>query len=678
MGGQGRRRREVEADAGHGNVEVRPPERSQPGRPQGGTRYTVQRGDTLWSIAQRAYGSGRHWRQIMNANPDRVGRGGDLIITGTHLDLPAIQVEGGEQAPETPAVEAPTPEAGDESPALAGDGPVTGAPEQDAVEAATPAVEPEGVCTEWGDFAIYPDDYEGPLPSTGADGVHHVHRATYDRIMVMAETVARMRRIAAVSEIDELLSYGAFDWAITDSEAREALRLLGGLPMSQLGPALDSLGQEKIDRLLDNLPASARGTDDFSKVVVGLGPSRAQPWIEALLSYGLFDWAVTDGDVEAVVDILMAMSGGQRSTMLGMLDQDFRSRLVDNMDRGSDLNADEKSIVQLIFDETSDAELMGLCLGVRFNLDVDSRGFWRGGDGMDWDEAGLRRVWDVLEALPPGHVQDNDHFEALLRYEHSEGSTSGGVFYGNNIFDEGDVAMTYDPANLGFNQDDFYAAPGDPLHGVNRFDKVVRHEVGHAVDDMIGGSDSYCIDNAPGGDWQEHGGSTGTVARLMVENSGGEIDGLDEDVRDNLIDALEDILDDTAHTEVEDRIRATSGFSDLDEAVQRRVLADPAVSAAKVMFKSQSPWYNAANGGVALGGRIYQESYDGRFVSYASAARARSVSHYQWRAPGEWFAEAYAAYYEPSAGEPGAGLAAKDPATKRWFDANVATATGAD
>jgi len=30
--------------------------------------YTIQRGDTLWSIAQRIYGNGKRWRDIVKAN----------------------------------------------------------------------------------------------------------------------------------------------------------------------------------------------------------------------------------------------------------------------------------------------------------------------------------------------------------------------------------------------------------------------------------------------------------------------------------------------------------------------------------------------------------------------------------------------------------------------------------
>ncbi len=32
-------------------------------------KYAIRRGDTLWSIAQRSYGDGKRWRDILAANP---------------------------------------------------------------------------------------------------------------------------------------------------------------------------------------------------------------------------------------------------------------------------------------------------------------------------------------------------------------------------------------------------------------------------------------------------------------------------------------------------------------------------------------------------------------------------------------------------------------------------------
>jgi nucleoid-associated protein YgaU len=50
--------------------------------------YTVQRGDTLWTIARRHYGSGRRYKRIYAANRARLGRGPDWIVPCQRLYLP--------------------------------------------------------------------------------------------------------------------------------------------------------------------------------------------------------------------------------------------------------------------------------------------------------------------------------------------------------------------------------------------------------------------------------------------------------------------------------------------------------------------------------------------------------------------------------------------------------------
>lgn len=68
--------------------------------------------------------------------------------------------------------------------------------------------------------------------------------------------------------------------------------------------------------------------------------------------------------------------------------------------------------------------------------------------------------------------------------------------------------------------------------------------------------------------------------------------------------------------------------------------------AIKLSGSDKGLWIQGSNAvKYAVGGRVYQEAYSGSWVSYEPSALSQRVTNYQFRAPGEWFADAYACYF---------------------------------
>jgi LysM repeat protein len=55
-----------------------------------GSNYTVQQGDTLFSIAQQAYGDASEWQKIYTANAQVIGGDPNLIRVGEVLHIPFL------------------------------------------------------------------------------------------------------------------------------------------------------------------------------------------------------------------------------------------------------------------------------------------------------------------------------------------------------------------------------------------------------------------------------------------------------------------------------------------------------------------------------------------------------------------------------------------------------------
>ena len=111
------------------------------------------------------------------------------------------------------------------------------------------------------------------------------------------------------------------------------------------------------------------------------------------------------------------------------------------------------------------------------------------------------------------------------------------------------------------------------------------------------------------------------------------------------------------------------------DALKQRVLPRSCAPDHREQSRRQSPW--SLDPGDIGDGRRFDDfvlvQSQGTWFTYSFAARKRQVSNYQFRAPKEWFAEAYVWYYEPDPRGRGMKLNDKDHDTKVWFDNNVQT-----
>jgi hypothetical protein len=472
----------------------------------------------------------------------------------------------------------------------------------------------------------------------------------------------------AVSDIRGKLSYGTFDWAITDSEAMEALAMLGEIPAPVLRATLAALGSRYVTRLLDNLPDAAKTDERYQRIIQVVGVSDSTEYVGDLLSYGVFDWAVTDAEVTRVYNLFANLAATEQEKMLTSLETAGRlGRLVDNSDDGHHrqylrpwmntltkgaLTYPQKAIFHRIVDESKSGPIETLTLASekRFNVTVRASGSHN--SGVDWKPSSLSQTYLALELLPDAHTKGNKFLKQLGQFDEpvdQEGLLLKGFF-----------------------------APGKKELAINVQDTDVQdtaiHETGHAVDAMLGWTRGAEPSKPARGGWKEY-----HVARyqncatdMVADSANGIQNDLTAPQRSGVIKVMTKAMQNHV-PEIEEgmktAIRALAWFGTLDEAKRRAVLSDPALKALEVGVNL--PWFHAANGGVHLGAHVYQQSYPNWWVRYRHEARARMVDPYQFRGPGEWFAVAYAKYYTPDNRGKGAKLNDKDPDTKLWFDAHV-------
>ena len=487
-----------------------------------------------------------------------------------------------------------------------------------------------------------------------------------------------------VDDVRHKMSYRFADWAITDAEARDSLALLGTILPGKLAGELKRLGSKYVSRLLDNLPDQDKKGDVYRRLIEALGPAGVMPYATEQLEYGVFDWAITDAEANRVFNLFATLPQAQREDFLHQLHAAGRlGRLIDNapaaqlqrhirpwiasLTRGA-LTDRQKVILRDIVDDLpgSAIDLLTLAAETRFDLAVGPTTD-PGRTPAAWDAGKLRKTYLTLDKLPDAHTAHNAQLLRLGQFAQAPTALDANR--------QAIVAGSYQGGlhELSVNREEIKPQPGSAAAApVSNLPGTLIHETGHAVDQQMGWSTGPEAARPERGGWKDYGAQRADCAHEMVEDSNGAIKtALDAKQRGD----VETLIAATMQRPNADTLEANVGrlpwFAGLPQPTQKRVRNDRALPA--VGIGMNSPWFLAAGGGEHLGDHVYQRSYPGQWVRYRHEARSRRVTDYQFRAPGEWFAEAYAAYYEPDKRGKGAKLADKDADTKRWFDGNVDT-----
>jgi hypothetical protein len=470
----------------------------------------------------------------------------------------------------------------------------------------------------------------------------------------------------AIADVEKLLSYGLLDWAITDADAMEALALLEAIPDADLGKQLGRLDQKYVNRLLDNLPDAAKTGPEYTRIIQALGPARTIPYAADLLSYSLFDLVITDAEVTRVFSTFTNLPAADRETFLANLNAAGRlSRLISNSNSGhhrlyiqpwirtltkGGLTGQQRELLRVIVTESDDLGTLTLAAETRFDVAVGPSQ-QAGRPPADWDAAHLRETYLVLDLLPEADVAHNQQLLRLGQFRQApeKDRTSTQT-----------VAGVYKPKELAIN------IAGDVD---DKFDRAVIHETGHAVDKELGWTEGPEPGTPARGGWVTYDkGRKPCADDMITDAAAGLSKQLTPAERTDVATEMAKAMDRGKAQGLKDAVRGLPWFPGLAAGQRRDALADPSFTAIEAGL--DKPYNSETDVAVPLGprGHVYLQSYQPVWVRYEHQAWARKVSPYQFRSPGEWFAEAYASYYTPDPRGKGQKLADHDADTKKYFD----------
>jgi hypothetical protein len=274
-------------------------------------------------------------------------------------------------------------------------------------------------------------------------------------------------------------------------------------------------------------------------------------------------------------------------------------------------------------------------------------------DPMTTGSKSVKKLYEMMTEVPEEFVANSPSLKKIVRVGGKVGTGTdpnspkfGGSFYRGSeeliVLECGRQSVNYgttvgDATELPNVTEDEYKPEGG-VQQKSYFDWTTYHEIAHAVDDRRGFMSSNGAKPDFGG-WVKYGGNIEPIAKAIQGDSRFKANGKSYD-----LEYIKKLL---------------SGAAGFRPPVDQR--PDPPTTGDAVAWDNArtaiETWVDAVRTGTnlwkngagcstrAIGGRVYHEGYDGDWYSYDLAARSKGMRGYQFRAPGEWFAELYAAFY---------------------------------
>lgn len=250
------------------------------------------------------------------------------------------------------------------------------------------------------------------------------------------------------------------------------------------------------------------------------------------------------------------------------------------------------------------------------------------GAGGVLDGPNIKRFYDLMSKLPKDHVVDND---SMRKFTSIDDGKQGSYYSGTDkdvVMREGDAVLS---GAYGFGREHEVGGADDSCKPANDeevpfFSWNTLREVGHAVDDKTAFMDRNQSGPAYGG-WTNFSRDTQAIAEAIKDHFKYDATYIGQFLARRTTPPIPPAPDTCTPEEWE----------------ARRIRFEAWAATA---FTGNNPWTsNSTAAKIAISGVVYQESYDFSWTSYSLAARKQGMTGYQFRAPGEWFAELYAAYH---------------------------------